>query len=229
MSILEKILNILFPRGSVFGNDFEYIDVKSLTKINPSKIKNRLICFDTDQNLLSIEISQIENFYSLLKKAKIDGLWDFSSDCAIIINNRIEKHLSLNHKNTIILFTPPDPKRLKLRGYHLPQKIVKRLNKFHFYSFYSIFYKHKHTTSQTELNKIEREKNLSNIFKINNDEFAKLKQKIISSKELLNLIIIDDVISTGSTLNELEKILAEYLCKNKLEKNVNIFSLGLYR
>lgn len=71
--------------------------------------------------------------------------------------------------------------------------------------------KNKLTKEQKTLSKNERLINLKNAFKLKNDNF------IINKKKIL---LVDDVITTGSTISEIGKILKENGCEE-----VNAFSL----
>ena len=62
---------------------------------------------------------------------------------------------------------------------------------------HSVIKKNKWTKKQAKLTKIERLKNLKNVFKIKNT-------KLIKNKSIL---LIDDILTTGTTLNQCTKIL----------------------
>jgi len=66
----------------------------------------------------------------------------------------------------------------------------------------------KYTTTQTKLSANDRKKNLENVFEIN-DEFKTLLEN-------KNILIIDDVFTTGSTINAVAKELKKYNC-NKID------------
>lgn len=67
--------------------------------------------------------------------------------------------------------------------------------------FIKPIYKSRYTTKQSKLTKKERLKNLENVFKIKNKYKDKLSGKTV--------ILLDDVISTGTTANEVAKILKQ--------------------
>jgi ComF family protein len=71
-------------------------------------------------------------------------------------------------------------------GYKSPIKVCK-----------NILHKSRHTNSQTGLNQNKRISNVKNTFKIK-------KQSVISGK---NILLVDDVYTTGSTVNECARIL----------------------
>ena len=63
----------------------------------------------------------------------------------------------------------------------------------------NILKKVKGTRQQSHLSRQEREDNLKNCFKINKNYIDIVDKK--------NIIIVDDVISTGTTLNEVSRVL----------------------
>lgn len=130
--------------------------------------------------------------YFLLKnfvhRAKFDGEFSIAQEFADLIILQT-KNLEKPH---LITFVPPDPKRFSQRGYHLPQKIAQSLSKKLSIPFEEICTKIKHTATQVGLNKQARIENLKQVF-----EAKKTDQKIIW--------LIDDVVTTGTTLSEVEK------------------------
>ena len=88
-------------------------------------------------------------------------------------------------------------KRLK-RKYNQAELLAMEISK-HAKILYQpeLLYKSKNTSPQESLTKKQREKNLKNVFSIK-EEYA------VQGK---NIVLIDDVMTTGSTLNECAKIL----------------------
>jgi predicted amidophosphoribosyltransferase len=106
---------------------------------------------------------------------------------------------------TLLTFVPPDPARLTKRGFHLPELIAKELQKElnhkangkKVYDLQSIFVKSKKTQRQTGLDREQRFVNLKG--KI---ELTKNVTINISLNSNLSIFIIDDVCTTGATINE---------------------------
>ena len=63
----------------------------------------------------------------------------------------------------------------------------------------SLVTKARNTKPQSHLSKIQRVENLQNAFKINTNELKQYQNKTV--------IIVDDVVSTGTTLSEMAKLL----------------------
>lgn len=104
-----------------------------------------------------------------------------------------------------ITYIPLSPKRLKERGYNQTEIIAKELsNKTGITFLKDVAIKIKDTKSQVELSKEKRLNNLKDAFKVVN------KDKIYGR----NIIVIDDVATTMSTLNEFSKVLKESGAKN---------------
>jgi ComF family protein len=106
-----------------------------------------------------------------------------------------------NFNNPILIPIPMHPKNLKERGYNQSELIVKDIEKIktnkNFSFCYNALQKIKETPHQSKLkNKNERLKNLKDCF------FA--DEKLVKNK---NIILIDDVITTGTTMSEATKAL----------------------
>lgn len=105
----------------------------------------------------------------------------------------------------LILCVPLSKERLKTRGFNQSQILAEKLSKETGILFdNNVIVRKINTHTQTNLNKFERRKNLDNVFEVVNN--VDIKDK--------NILIIDDVITTGSTLNEMAKLLK----KNKAKK-----------
>lgn len=91
-------------------------------------------------------------------------------------------------------------KRLKKRKYNHSALIAKDFAKISKINLiYDLLIRQKNTSSQLHLNKIARRKNLKGAFKFNDKYFSKIQQK--------NILIIDDVITTGATIDNYCKVL----------------------
>ena len=100
----------------------------------------------------------------------------------------------------IILPVPLHHLKKAERGYNQSEFIVKGLSSNLKIPYASKALKRvRFTETQTAFNLAEREKNISNAFKVRN------KKKIIGK----NILVVDDVITTGSTIKECGKALLE--------------------
>jgi len=113
------------------------------------------------------------------------------------------KNINSIWENSILIPVPLDKKKLKIRGYNQSEELAKELSKFLNIPVVSnVLVKIKHTAPQMELSKIEREKNLEGAFAIKvggtSDVPPFLGKKIF---------LVDDVYTTGCTMQECAKIL----------------------
>ncbi len=115
---------------------------------------------------------------------------------------------------TYIIHVPLHKTKLKIRGFNqslILAKIASRILGINYKN--NILVKIKNTENQSDLNKSLREKNLKEAFSVN----LKYK-KLIEDKKVL---LIDDIITTGSTANECSKTLL-----NNGAKEVRVISLA---
>jgi ComF family protein len=100
--------------------------------------------------------------------------------------------------NTLLMPVPLHPKKLRQRGFNqsllLARHVAREINsELDFLSLRRV----KYTESQTGLNQDERRKNVKGAFQI-------VKRDAVDGKEVL---LVDDVATTGHTLNECAKVL----------------------
>ena len=116
---------------------------------------------------------------------------------------QLAKHIDKEYFKNIdyIIPIPLHHTRYRERGYNQSLMICEGIN----HKLYNIPILHKavkrvkKTSTQTQLTRSERQKNISGIFKIG-DRFA----RDLSGK---NILLVDDVFTTGATVNELAKAL----------------------
>ncbi len=102
------------------------------------------------------------------------------------------------NKIDVITCVPISKERLKNRGFNQAQILAEKLSNEVNISFDgNIIKRIVNTESQTHLTKVERANNLSKAFEISDINLVKSK----------NILIVDDVITTGATMNEIAKLL----------------------
>jgi ComF family protein len=101
-------------------------------------------------------------------------------------------------KYSLLIPVPLHIKRLRERGFNQSLLLARKLGKKHRLPVnFSLLKRHKFTLTQTGLNKTEREKNIKGAFAV--ADIQKIRGK--------NIILIDDVYTTGATINECAKVL----------------------
>ena len=143
-----------------------------------------------------------------------DSSYLFRFFLEIILKNK--EAVTYIEKFDYIIPMPLHKKRLKKRGYNQTELIVKALQKngVNIIIKKDVLKKCKNTVPQSTLNKVERMSNIQGAFTINpnveKNEFCKK-----------NVLLFDDVYTTGSTANECAKVLSQLHCKQ-----IGIFSIA---
>ena len=115
-------------------------------------------------------------------------------------------------KYDTIIPVPISKKRFKLRGYNQSELIGKEIaKKLNINIETECLFKMKNITEQSKLSKEERLKNIQGVYKLFNNE--KLKDR--------KILLVDDIYTTGSTVNECCKIL-----KEANPKKIGVFTLA---
>jgi len=109
-----------------------------------------------------------------------------------------------NKKNSLIMAIPLSTKRQKWRGFNQSEVLAEIISKKSKIPIFNKLNRKRNTKSQSKLKKIERKTNLENCFEIRDKNNS---LKIIQNKKI---IIIDDVATSGSTIEELSKEIKKY-------------------
>ncbi|MBI1866526.1 MAG: ComF family protein [Candidatus Staskawiczbacteria bacterium] len=113
-------------------------------------------------------------------------------------------------RDSILIPIPLDKKKLKNRGYNQAEELAKELFKILKVPVFSdILIKIKTTLSQVELSGKEREQNLKNAFAINpvRNQISNGVKKSFDFFRGKKIFLVDDVYTTGSTMEECANIL----------------------
>lgn len=166
------------------------LKIKNLLKLNTAKYKDKYFNFHT--YLFKYE----EGIRDKLLKYKFRDysyLYKFFSE--IIINN-----CNLKNNYDIILPVPIHKKRKAKRGYNQSELIAKEIAKnINVEYSNNVLIKTIDTVPQSTLNQHQRMSNVLGIYKVINSQ-------IIENK---NILLIDDIYTTGSTVNECSKVLKQ--------------------
>lgn len=139
----------------------------------------------------------------LIQKTIKTFKYRFIKDLNIFLSDLISQTLQQNIDNLkdfILIPVPLHKKRQKWRGFNQSELLAEQISQtFQIQLRKNLLTRIKNTKSQAELHKKEREENLCNAFIIEN------KNQILNK----NFILIDDICSTSTTLNECAKVLKE--------------------
>ncbi len=134
-------------------------------------------------------ITAVHNLKYDNAKYLITGMVDYMSDC----------YAAWDIKPDMVCAVPSHINRLKERGYNQAELLAEEFCARFNLTLLPLCLKVKETASQATLSFKDRRENLTDCFKINPDHRASVKGK--------NILIIDDVVTTCSTVNEVAKVL----------------------
>lgn len=194
-----NLLELIYPNVCGFCNK---ICKNELCNRCKNKIKKYEINIITKpQNRYFEELISIFKYEGIIREKIIqykfgDKAYMNNTFAKIILKN--EKICGLLKKYDIIIPVPIHKKRKAQRGYNQTQLIANKISKcLNIKLCNNVLVKNKNTIAQSKLNKKKRVQNIKGVFKILNSE--KIKGK--------DILLLDDIYTTGSTANECSKIL----------------------
>lgn len=218
MDFLEKCLCFIFPKAcGICGKIGEsYLCEKCFKNIQSSSVyinkiddytKDNTKYFDYHSYIFSYKEIIREKIiqYKFENKAYLSNMF-----CEFFIKN--EKICGFLKKYDIIISVPMTKKKIAQRGYNQTELIAKLLaNNFENLQYRKdILIKIKDNKIQSTLNKKQRIENVKNAYKLKNIQIIKQK----------NILIIDDIYTTGATVNECARVLKQQKC------NVGILTIA---
>ena len=196
--MIDMLLNFLFPPvcGICGKQDIEWICEKCLEKLKINIIYRKVYNKYYDE---MIYLFRYKDVRKLILKYKFNNQAFLSNMFSqIILKN---KKLCRNLKFYDIIIPVPMYKiKKQKRGYNQTELITKKIAKnLELQEDSKVLLKIKNTRTQSKLNEKQRYENIKNVFYIKDNE--KIKNK--------NIILFDDIITTGATINECAKILKQ--------------------
>lgn len=183
MKIKNTILNILFPRYCLnCGKEGQYICKDCELFMNDINNFGNLIAFWEYNGIVKKAIHQI----------KYGKTYD-------IIKELVNKKDFEIKENTIITYVPMYIKKQKKRGFNQSEIIAKEVGKKAGLPVIKLLEKIRKTSDQARLTKEERLKNLQRSFCI--------RAKPGLAQSIQNILLVDDVYTTGATMLECTKVL----------------------
>jgi len=133
-----------------------------------------------------------------LKKLIWDLKFNFIKDSAEPLSSLLfERFKDLDKNNFTVTSVPLNEKKLKQRGFNQSEIIAHNFSKRLTLGYENVLERSKNTESQKDLTRFERKVNMEQAFNI----VAKVQDR--------NFYVVDDVITTGATLDSCAKVLKE--------------------
>jgi ComF family protein len=165
--------------------------------------------YEQDQEKFFDEHLYIFAYAGVIRKAILkykfnDKSYIYKTFVKILLKN--EKFVEKIKTYDIILPIPVSKKRERTRGYNQSELIATEMARLvNIKVANNCLYKEKEIISQSNLNKEERAENIKGAFSVYNSK------KLVNK----NVLIVDDVYTTGSTVNECSRLIKETGC-NKI-------------
>ncbi len=230
MKFFEKILNYLLPphcpicekqildSGAVCGECFGKLDFipNSVCQFcgKPLPYKEAKVCASCLKKPPLYTCARSVLKYNEISKAII---LPFKHADAVELAPLLSQWMNSRYSDLIItsdclIPVPLHTKRLFKRKYNQSALLAKNLAKIHHKSYLPrVLRRTKNTQSQGHMNANKRQENIKNAFQVSNSQQIKNK----------NVLIIDDVLTTGATVNECTKVLLKAGAKQ-----VNVLTLA---
>lgn len=199
---IEKILDLIFP--PVCGICNKEINTYLCEKCE--KEINKITCVGENKygdKYFSIHM-YLFKYEGIIRNKIISYKFDdkpylYKTFCEIFVKNKKVCEFLKNYD--IIISVPMYKRKKNQRGYNqselIAKEIAKKIENIEYRN--DILLKIKNTPKQSSLNKEQRKENLKNAYVVNNNEYILNK----------NILIFDDIYTTGSTANECAKTLIE--------------------
>lgn len=142
----------------------------------------------------------------MIRQFKYCGIRELGEDFSKLIAEFLENRKIELSSDYILVAVPLHQDREKERGFNQAEKLAKSLSeKLSLQHNPRLLLRNRDTPSQIKLSKKERQNNVKGAFSINLDFTDSVKNK--------NFILVDDVFTTGATLNECAKVLKRLRAK----------------
>jgi len=202
-SFAQNLIDFIFPKSE----DVHYLEslsagglVEKLSKAREIESENLIVLFDYKDPLVKTMI------WELKYKGNRKIAQKFAEILVDVLNHELaERAVFENFKNPWLIPIPISNKRRRERGWNQIEILAEEIMKLNTENLceYSpkVLIKHIHTDSQarTHATKRERLENLSNSMSVQGGTYVRGR----------NIILLDDVTTTGSTFTEAKRVLKE--------------------
>lgn len=205
MNFLNELLFFIYPKTCEICDKIgkSFLCEKCKGKIEESDVfVNKIINFEKDKTKYFDEQAFIFKYDSIIRKKIIQYKFNNKAYLSEMFSEffvKNEKICGFLKKYDIIIPVPMTKKKIRIRGYNQTQLIAdliaKNINSLIVKK--DVLIKYKENNVQSKLTKQQRAENVKNVYKLQNKEIIKEK----------NILILDDVYTTGATCNECARIL----------------------
>lgn len=199
----KKILSWIYPNKCICCKNIISFDKnicdKCISSIRGNSKLTKIFHENSSLVLCASAIKYDTNIKSAIWHFKFRNMKSYSN----IFSEEMYIAVSTYFKNInfdYISCVPLHKNKFRQRGYNQSELLAKSLSKKLNSQFVPILIKNKNNLSQHDLSFAEREKNIKGVYSINN---------CVSIDKSKNLLLCDDIITTGNTLKECVEILKD--------------------
>ena len=210
--MLNDLIDFIFPKTSLLsgerldeGNSNSYIkdeEINLINRVSPEDLAEFREKVNSDIAFSYFTFREGDDFSKLIYQIKYGGMKRLGKYLGEITGKELKVQMGkdIHDEFDLIIPVPLFKTKLRERGYNQSDLICRGINEHLKLKFIPDLVKRiRHTFTQTKLNREERIDNMKDAFVLN----TKYKDEIYGKK----IIVVDDVVTTGSTMNEVIKIL----------------------
>lgn len=203
INLIETLLNHIYPNVCGFCDEISEDNICSNCRKKLENYKKEEIINISNKNFE--ELIYLYEYQNLIRERLIkykfnEKAYIHKAFAEAILNS--EKICKKINTCDIILAVPIHKKRMLERGYNQSYLIAKEIAKKQEIKIENkILLKDKNNKPQSTLSGIERKNNIKNVYKINEKQKDKIKNK--------RILLLDDIYTTGATVDECSKTLKE--------------------
>ena len=190
-----KIFELIFPNNIKCINCGKEIERE---KVFCKNCENKIKIINSREKINNLNIYSPFKYCDIIKNLILNFKYNNKKYLAYLLAKLLVKNY--NFKNIdFITFIPLNKNKLKIRGFNQAKLLAKEISKITKIPLLSTLEKIVDTPSQTTKNYLERQENIKDSFIVKEESLPQIKDK--------NLLIIDDVCTTGATLLEASHVL----------------------
>lgn len=219
--MLNALIDFIFPKTSIISdvrlsenNSNQYLrdeEISSISKVTSNDLIDLKEKINSEYTFSVFAFREGDDFAKIIYQLKYGGMKNLGLYLGELLGAELEIYLTKNDINDFDLIIPVPLYKTKLRerGFNQSDYICKGINKKLNLKFLpDLVRRVRYTSTQTKLNREQRIINMKDAFEIN-----KKYENCIHDKRI---ILVDDVVTTGSTVNEVIKVLKENGCSDLL-------------
>jgi ComF family protein len=226
-NFFDYVKDFFFPKICIItnnklkpGNSNEFIDDVALTqleRLNPDDILDMRKKVNSDYFNSFLAFKKDNPVQTIIHYLKYNGFNKIGFFLGSYFGNEYVKIFSRVKDYDIICPVPLFKTKVRERGYNQSEYICRGINSIlNIYQANDLVIRTRHTKSQTNLKYFERLSNVKDAFTINGG----FKNQIAGK----SILLVDDVVTTGATINEVIKVI-----RHEKVKEISAFTVASAR